>query len=235
VDVNYQSSAFSIKGGVWFKNSDPVYGNGFRGDITLTVVDKFTFDAVGVFGKKDSYKYFLADVFYEMNPPAGIPVPPVLNFYGFGGGLYRRMQQASKMPSTVGQTGLDFGKSLSGINYLPDENIGLGLMATTKFALQSSAKAFNAKVGFEMQFNKSGGLNFMQLRGDASFMDDPNKWGGLATNVSDRTKAAEASGTTQPQKATKNDLEKRTPENINSGFLTASLNIEYDLINNEST
>ncbi|MDR0681614.1 MAG: hypothetical protein LBG15_07195, partial [Dysgonamonadaceae bacterium] len=161
VAVDFRSGAFSLSGGVWFKNSDPVFGDGFRGDIRLTLTEIFTFDAVGVFGKKDAYRYFLTDVFFETTPITGIPIPPVLSFYGFGGGLYRRMQQASKMPTqNIDAESLEFGKSLSGISYLPDEKVGLGVMANTQFALASSASAFNAKAGFEIQFNNSGGLNF---------------------------------------------------------------------------
>jgi hypothetical protein len=231
VHVEYKSSAFSLSGGVIFKNSDPVYGDGFRGNISLSLVDKFTFDAVGVFGKKEANKYFLADVFYETSPTSGIPIPPVLSFYGFGGGLYKRMQQAGKMPPQASENAdLNFGKSLSGISYLPDEKVGLGVMATTKFALTGSSKVFNAKVGFEMQFNDRGGLNFFQLRGDAAFMDDPAKWGNMSDNVDGQMEKRQATGNTQPQKATKNDLNE-APENKSSGFLTASMNVEYDLIN----
>ncbi|MDR0231213.1 MAG: hypothetical protein LBI82_03745 [Dysgonamonadaceae bacterium] len=232
VKVDYRSSSFSLSGGVWFKNGDKIFGDGFRGDISLTLIDKFTFDAVGIFGKKDDFRYFLADAMYEMSPPGGIPVPPALNFYGFGGGLYRRMQQASKMPQqTTTAADLEFGKSLSGISYFPEKQVGLGVMATTKFALSGSSTLFNAKVGFEMQFNDRGGLNFVQLRGDAAFVDNPNKWGNLTDNVNEQTYMREKSGATQPKKANKSDLEKLLPENKSSGFLTASLNIEYDFNN----
>jgi len=230
VHINYKSSAFSIAGGVWFKNSDPIFGNGFRGDVTLSLIDKFNFDAIGVFGKKDNYNYFLTDVFYETSPASGIYVPPILSFYGFGGGLYSRMQQNTKLPSqNANASDLEFGKSLSGISYLPDRNVGLGVMATTRFGMFPTDKAFNAKVGFEMQFNTSGGLNFVQFRGDAAFMDAGEKWGKLSDNVMDGLKKMEEKGITQPQKTNKSDLS--VPENKSSGFLTASINIEYDLIN----
>ncbi|MDR1385024.1 MAG: hypothetical protein LBJ67_14420, partial [Planctomycetaceae bacterium] len=233
VKVDYKSKAFSIAGDVWFKNSDPVYGNGFRGSVKLSVLEKFDFDAIGVFGEKDNYKYFLADVFYETAPTTGIFVPPVLSFYGFGGGLYRRMQQASKMPATsTANADNDFGKSLSGISYLPDSKIGLGFMATTKFSMQSSSSLFNAKVGLEMQFNSHGGLNFVQFRGDAGFMDNANKWGKLSDNIAKKLNDLEAKeGVINFQKADKEALMNQTPENLNSGLLTASLNIEYDLMN----
>lgn len=130
-------------------------------------------DAVAVFGKKDDYRYFLTDVFYETSPAAGIIIPPVpISFYGFGGGLYRRMQQTYNP-----EIDSDFGKSLSGIGYIPDKKVGMGFMTSTKFGMAGVPSAFSAKVGFEIQFNDHGGLNFVQLRGDATFMDSPDKWG----------------------------------------------------------
>lgn len=230
IKVEYTSGAFGVSGDVWLQSSDPAYGNGFRGDIRLSLLDKFTFDAVGFFGKKDACRYFLADVFFEVSPVSGVTIPPMLTFYGFGGGLYRRMQQASKMPAAAGNASSEFGKSLSGISYVPDEKVGLGVMAATKFALTGSSSAFNAKVGFEMQFNNYGGLNFVQLRGDAAFVDAPEKWGSLAGNLSARVEKLKKSGASQPVKAKKSDLE-AAPENKSSGFLTASMNIEYDVIN----
>ncbi|MDR0582424.1 MAG: hypothetical protein LBG31_05635, partial [Prevotellaceae bacterium] len=229
VRVKYESGAFSLDGGVEFKNGDALYGDGFRGDVKLKLIDKFELEAVSVFGKKDDYRYFLTDVFLELLPQAGIPLPPALSFYGFGGGLYTRMQQASKLPQPVANIDSEFGKALSGITYVPDREVGLGFMATTKFALQGSPNAFNAKVGFEMQFNRHGGLNFVQFRGDVSVMDIPDKWGKLTDNIKKSMEKLEKSGITQPKKASRDDISP-PPENKSSGFLTASINIEYDLI-----
>ncbi|GHT13463.1 hypothetical protein AGMMS4956_09660 [Bacteroidia bacterium] len=222
IDVNFKSNAFSLVGGVWFQNGDLLYGDGFRGDVTLDLLNKFNFNAVAVFGKKNDYRYFLTDVLMELSPPAGLTIPPALNFYGFGGGLYRQMQQTSQSNDS------DFGKSLSGIHYIPDKTVGMGIMASTQFGLLPSPKSFNAKAGFEIQFNQHGGLNFVQLRGDASFMDTPEKWGNMSDNVQQKVKKFEAEGNVM-RAANKNDL--KEPENKNSGFLTASLNIKYDVIN----
>ncbi|MDR0505616.1 MAG: hypothetical protein LBH32_02200 [Dysgonamonadaceae bacterium] len=231
VDVNYKSNAFSINGGVLFKKNDAVYGDGFRGSIKLNVIGKFNFDAVGVFGKKDDYRYFLADVFYEtQSASGGIPIPPVLSLTGFGGGLYQRMQQTGKSSdatSSISSDESDFGQSLSGINYVPDKNVGMGLMATAKFALNASEKAFNAKVGLEMQFNNNGGLNFVQLRGDGAFMDLPGKWGSLANNLKTKSEGWNR----QPEKADKASLENKTPENKSNSMLSASMLFEYDNMN----
>lgn len=223
VNVDFKSGAYSVKGGVWFKKGDAIYGRGFRGDVDFTIIDKFKLDAVAVFGKKDNFRYFLTDVFTELSPSAGIPFPPAISFYGFGGGIYQRMQQTSQnSPDT------DFGKSLSGINYVPDNNVGMGFMASTKFGTIGSSALFNAKVGLEMQFNSSGGLNFIQLRGDAAFMNNPAAWGKLADNINGAVKKLENQGG-KIKVAAKSDL--KVPENKSSGFLTASLNIKYDIAN----
>jgi len=167
IAVGFNSGAYSINGEVEFKNGDEVYGSGFRGDVELVLIDKFKLDAVAVFGKKDDYRYFLTDVFFETAPGGGIILAPTpISFYGFGGGLYRKMQQ-----SYSSEIQSDFGKSLSGINYIPDKTVGMGFMTSTKFGMAGVPSAFNAKVGFEIQFNSDGGLNFVQLRGDVAFMN----------------------------------------------------------------
>jgi len=164
INVNYEQSAFSIAGGVEFKSGDAVYGKGFRGDVTMKLLKgKLQVDAVAVFGKKDNYRYFLTDAFLETEPANGVKVS-FLNFYGVGGGLYSKMQQQR------GKATCDFGKSLSGINYVPDKDVAIGLMARTKFGFSGSDKLMDADVGLEIQFNKDWGVNFIQMRGDATFV-----------------------------------------------------------------
>lgn len=223
INVDFKSSAYTVNGGVWFKNGDSLYGSGFRGDVKFTLIDKFKLDAVAVFGKVNDYRYFLTDVYFETSPASGITIPPALSFYGFGGGLYQRMQQSANPKINA-----EFGKALSGVCYIPDKTVGMGFMATTRFGLIGSSSAFNAKVAFEMQFNDHGGLNFIQLRGDASFMNNPTKWGKLADNINGSVKKLEEAGG-KIKVAAKDDL--KVPENKSSGFLTASMNIKYDIAN----
>lgn len=179
---------------------------------------------MSVFGKKDNYRYFLTDVYFETSPAAGIILAPTpISFYGFGGGLYRKMQQ-----SYAPEIQSDFGKSLSGINYIPDQSVGMGFMTSTKFGMAGVPAAFNAKVGFEIQFNDHGGLNFVQLRGDAAFMDSPDKWGKMADNINEAVSKLEQQGG-KLKLAAKSDL--KVPDNKKIGFLTASMLMEYDAAN----
>jgi hypothetical protein len=224
IAVDFKSGGYSVIGSVEFKNGDEIYGTGFRGDVEFSLLNLFTFNAVAVFGKKDDYRYFLTDVFYETSPSSGIIIAPTpISFYGFGGGLYRKMQQ-SYSPNIQSE----FGKSLSGINYIPDKTVGMGFMTSTKFGMAGVPSTFSAKVGFEIQFNDDGGLNFVQLRGDATFMDNPAKWGKLADNINGALKKLEETGG-QIKLSAKSDL--NVPENKGSGFLTASMLMEYDAAN----
>lgn len=221
IAVGFNSGAYSINGEVEFKNGDAVYGSGFRGDVEFKLLDKFKLDAVAVFGKKDDYRYLLTDVFFETSPSGGIILAPTpISFYGFGGGLYRKMQQSSSS-----EINSEFGKSLSGINYIPDKNVGMGFMTSTKFGMAGVPSAFNAKVGFEIQFNSTGGLNFVQLRGDVAFMNSPDKFGKMADNINQAVKKLEETGG-KIKLSAKSDL--KVPENSGDGILTASMLMEYD-------
>ncbi|MDR1974184.1 MAG: hypothetical protein LBQ31_05865 [Bacteroidales bacterium] len=60
IHVSYKSQPFSLEGGVWFKSGDALYGDGFRGDIHLDILEKFKFDAVAVFGENNTLAIILA-------------------------------------------------------------------------------------------------------------------------------------------------------------------------------
>lgn len=224
IHVEYESGAFSVYGGVEFVDGDEIYGKGFRGDIKFTLIDKFRIDAVGVFGHKDNYRYFLTDLFYETRPASGIQVAPALSFYGFGGGLYRHMQQSMKKSQS------EFGKSLTGICYTPDRKVGMGFMARTKFGLIGSDKLFDADVSFEMQFNNNWGVNFVQLRGEATMLSAAQQASmieGIKKNIE---KAAKNSYNIA--EFDKESLETR-PEK--EGALTATVGMKFDMENDVFT
>lgn len=219
--VKFESKAFTIEGSIMFKNGDELYGTGFRGALAFNLIDKFKLDAIAVFGKVDGYRYFLTDAFLELQPSAGIPVM-ALSFYGFGGGIYQHMQQ-STLPAAS-----EFGKSLSGVCYVPDKTVGLGFMAATKFGLVGTESAFNADVSFEMQFNQYGGLNFVQLRGEGTFMASPASMGKLTDGLNAKVKALEKTQG-KLKLAAKSDL--KAPKAKESSTLSATMNFKFDMEN----
>lgn len=223
INVSYEQSAFSIAGGVEFKSGDAVYGKGFRGDMQMKLLKgKLQVAAVGVFGKKDEYRYFLTDAFLETEPANGVKVS-FLNFYGVGGGLYYKMQQKKN------SLGGDFGKSLSGINYVPDKDVAIGLMARTKFGFSGSDKLMDADVGLEIQFNKDWGVNFIQLRGDATFVCK-DLGAGLAQSIKSNMDKIEGASK-GVVKFDKSQLD----EPKNDGVLRASMGMMFDIQNSVFT
>lgn len=216
-EVHYKAeNTLAIDGSVELKKGDDIYGNGFRGDLDLKLLNRYGLQAVGVFGKKDGLRYFLADVLLEANPI--FTIPPCINVSGLGGGLYRHMDQTLQNYS--------FGKALSGICYVPNENVGFGFIAHTNFYV-GQKNTFNAKTSFEIQFNNNWGLNYVQLKGDAAFMRDPKKWGGLSEGVMAATKdRMSAGGVAKLKKEDKPSEDK--PKDGGDGILTASILMKYD-------
>ncbi len=226
IHVKYDSKSFSVEGGVEFRDGDEIYGKGFRGDLNFTLIDKFKIEAVGVFGHKDDYRYFLTDVFYETQPASGIKVAPALSFYGFGGGLYRHMQQAMKNSQS------EFGKSLTGICYTPDNKVGMGFLARTKFSFIGSPTLFDADVTFEMQFNNNWGVNFVQLRGNATMLSAAQQTDMLSGLKKSLEKVEKKSG--DIVEFNKNSLEAK-PDPEKKGALTATLGMKFDMENDVFT
>jgi hypothetical protein len=156
VDI-VKANAFEIHGGIAFAKEDPVFGNGFRGDIDAKF-GKIEIEAVAIFGRVNGFRYFFVDGFLAMKP--GIPAG-MMNFYGFGGGLYYHMKQK---PGSIDPNSM--GASRSGVVYEPNEKIGYGIMASVKFCVVSE-KIIDAEAKFEIVFNASGGLNRIAFFGGA--------------------------------------------------------------------
>nr|MDA3930543.1 hypothetical protein [Prolixibacteraceae bacterium] len=131
IGINVDMGAVKIKGDLNLYNSDPTFGNGFRGAIDATFIDQVEITSTAQFGSVDGYRYWYVDgkaLFNTGIPFAGISV------YGFGGGAWYHMSKSGstnlKEKSTSIDEGTTPGKTNSGFTFLPDENIGLGLKAS---------------------------------------------------------------------------------------------------------
>ncbi|WP_373552347.1 hypothetical protein [Haliscomenobacter sp.] len=176
----------TIKGEVFHFDGDStsVFGSGFRG--TLSV--KFAklggagIDALAQFGEVDGFKYFMVDVMATL-PGAGIPLGPMY-IKKLGGGLSNRMTRTDDVSfptnwgssSGSGGSAGELGTSLSGVQYYPSSERGLGL----RLALMMTAEkeeSFNATVSLEAIFNSKasgGGIHELALDGFIQFMTKPN-------------------------------------------------------------
>lgn len=133
--------------------------------------------AMGQFGSIDGFDYFIVDALVHLGE--GIPIlSEALKLKSFGGGVYHRMarQEGSFAALEEADENLDqvippLGSSLTGIQYYPDRNAGIGIKATVLLAGKKE-KAFNANATFEIIFNNSGGLTQISFYGTAKFMQD---------------------------------------------------------------
>ena len=186
-------SAFKITGVLCFYKEDQIYGDGFRGKAVVEIPELVTVTCKAQFGTiektTDDYKYWYIDAFAEI--PGGVAMfPPYVYGYGFGGGAYYHMRRdtTSKKSEIVTEDPENHKNSNtapSGINYIPDESISLGLKAMLLFGLQER-KTFNADVNVEMDFNQNGGVNSLYLDGNARIVakSDDSKEAMVTGNIS---------------------------------------------------
>ncbi len=146
---------FKMEGSLTLMNNDPDYGNGFAASLKAEFASfsGVKVAAKGIFGKKD-FRYWQFDAMVD-----GLTIGTgVFNLSGFAGGASYRMKRT------------DFSSSFSpsGLGYKPDENSGLGVKALVIFDV--AKKAMKGKAGFEIIFNRNGGVNFLGFFGEAGFM-----------------------------------------------------------------
>ena len=163
IAINSNLPAVKIDGSICFRNDDPVYGNGFLGELSVA------FTAVGIkasalveFGNTNYlngnslYRYWRveADV---LLPPPGVPFLPGIAFRGFGGGAFYNME-AFQAASALTPSGKKF-------TFKPKKsNMGLRVAAT--IATTPKEETFNADVGLLAQFSQAQGLTYIAFTGD---------------------------------------------------------------------
>ncbi|MEO9514065.1 MAG: hypothetical protein ABJX94_15060 [Flavobacteriaceae bacterium] len=150
--------AFTMTGSLTLMNDDPEYGNGFAAslEVEFEFFKGLKIGANGIFGNKD-FRYWQFDAMVDLPPGAGTGV---LNLDGFGGGASYKMRR----------NGFSSSFSPSGLAYVPDKGLGLGVKAMIMFN-GVKKEVIKGGAGFEVIFNKNGGVNFMGLYGQATFMN----------------------------------------------------------------
>ncbi|MFK8165311.1 MAG: fibronectin type III domain-containing protein [Lewinella sp.] len=66
----------------------------------------------------------------------------------------------------------ELGESLSGVRYVPNQDIGIGIKAMVAFGAVRR-EVFNGDITFEIIFNSNGSLNYIGLMGNANIMTPP--------------------------------------------------------------
>jgi hypothetical protein len=157
--------AFEIHGLIAFARGDTIYGSGFKGQLQARFGGNIEIKAEALFGHVNGYRYFFVDGMFAMKP--GIQAGPI-TIFGFGGGLYYHMRQ---LPYASGVQ-YNFGRSMSGLIYRPDENIAIGIRAGVKLGV-GSEQVLNAEVRFEIAFTAREGISYISFEGNAQFITPP--------------------------------------------------------------
>jgi hypothetical protein len=169
IDIN--GGAFKLNGSALFFKDDPLYGDGFNGNLTAKYEGLAELEATAVFGNTGKFRYFYTDGLIDLEK--GIPIFSGVNLYSFGGGLYHNMRRMGYNETSTSQIGM----TKSGIVYKPDEKTAFGFKATVGIGL-TSKEAFNADLTLEMAFNKNAGVDRILFEGNGYFMTPP-----IPTNV----------------------------------------------------
>ncbi|TCI90120.1 hypothetical protein [Tenacibaculum sp. M341] len=172
---------FSMEGSLKLMNNDPEYGDGFAASLKAEFKSGkgIKVAAKGVFGKTD-FRYWQFEAMVDNLPPG--TGTGLINLEGFSGGASYRMRRT------------DFSSSFSpsGIGYTPDRNVGLGVKAMVMFNAIKK-EIIKGGAGFEIVFNRSGGVNFLGFYGQATFMDvkipGMDKVSGLMSKLKENTTA----------------------------------------------
>src|SRR5690606_6519251 len=183
--------------------------------------------ANAVFGRTD-FRYWYFDIMLD-NLPAG-SAPTGITLSGIGGGAFYIMERR----------GLGSASPTSGLEYKPNKDAALGLKAMMLFGVVND-KALNGGAGFEILFNRNGGVNRMGLYGEAHVMqafDIPNPAAaitGKMKEMADKAGLNDMVDKLSNDKLTKPFVERATdeyPASISGeAGLNAYIGIDYDFEN----
>jgi len=171
IKVDADLGAIIIKGKIALMDNDPVYGNGFKGQVSAKFksLGDTEIKSNALFGMTD-HRYWYVDALVDnLSIQTGTP----FRIKGFGGGAYYRMK---KQP-IAHQTGIpsasdDPEETPSGIKYTPDATAALGVKAMVLYANAANPKVFNGSAAFEIAFNDGYGVDRISIYGDGHMMED---------------------------------------------------------------
>jgi hypothetical protein len=139
-------------------------GDGFSGDIKMAAKlmgTEISVEAKGAFGSKDGDRYWYVNAL-----ASGFKIPVgTITITGLGGGASYAMRKDTK--GSIDATVMPMRS-----NYIPDFNMGVGFNAMLTFSIGTGALA-KAEGSFEMMFNRTGGLNYIGVFGNCTFMPGP--------------------------------------------------------------
>ncbi|HEY0611966.1 MAG TPA: hypothetical protein VGD35_19975 [Chitinophaga sp.] len=165
IDLTVKVMAFKLHGILSIFDDHPVYGNGFRGFLELSIPGPIPkAKATAYFGSKDDYRYWHVDAYIGVT----IPVPPMLQITGLMGGMSYHMERPNNFDPYDSRNAIDQKGGMKELNevfqYIPSKDAGLGFMGGVSLALVQQM-IVNANVALEIQFGTDGGFRYAQFDG----------------------------------------------------------------------
>lgn len=183
--LDVSTGTVDFKGFVEMYDKDPVYGDGFKGMIDVTIIKTINVKVCAQFGQVDSkknpgtqFRYWYVDAYARFMP--GIMLSPLpLGIYGFGGGAWYHMAPANQVDpklllqapdKSTAEKNMEsatssIGANVSGAKYIPNEETWFGFKAGITFGTAPDPKTANGDIMLSMSFTSSGGLERVQLDG----------------------------------------------------------------------
>ena len=234
IEIDADLGGFKIWGNLKLMNDDPVYGDGFGATLGAEFKKIGKLKVNAVFGKTD-FRYWMVDALVDFPPGTGAGI----NLSGFAGGASYRMRRES------------FGSAINGgaFTYAPDKDSGLGVKAMVLMNVVDDT-VLKGGAGFEILFNRHGGINQLSLFGQGAIMtvDIPGmgKISKLYENIKKETdKAQKFLGNTKTEDEqswggknlldkSKNDFPKLLSEQISiSAMLGITMDFQNDVLHGE--
>lgn len=216
IKVDASNAAFKLKGNIKIYRDDKRYGNGFKGDVSLHLIPlSLEIRTKLMFGSMPTFRYWYADGLADFGN-LGIPVFPGFVLSGFGGGAYQRMKIETDYESNV----MGNRETQTGLRYIPDSTISLGLKAFVVGATQAS-DLLNVELALSMGFNQNNGIDHITFQGLGKFLKGMpgNYFDRLVNQVSEITQFTQES-TRKKQEAAAFDA-----------AITAAVFMTYDVSN----
>lgn len=174
INLSVNTTAVNLSGTINYHQNDPVYGKGFYGGLLLKInsVMDTPMSMACAFGRVNGYRYWMVDA----TLPTDIPLGPTIKISSITGGVsYHMINQRSQnqMIGAVSPTASS-GSALSP-DYIPDQNTGLIFKAGAGFCNRVKEDALNGDAMLVVAFNGNGGLQYINLSGNAYLMCKPSE------------------------------------------------------------
>jgi hypothetical protein len=161
------TAAFRLNGMINFIEDDPVFGDGFKGGVEISVGNVIQDISLKcMFGKLPTYRYWLVEGSVPVNISLGS-----ITLNKLIGGLSYHVENTETVDDIMAAANAPLPplNELISPYYIPNEEVGIGFKAGVGF-FRRPEKSLNGEVIFGIQFNAAGGLRDILLTGEAYTM-----------------------------------------------------------------